>query len=188
MILSIVFAVIAASPFQPTAQDKFVPAGAKLELLYNDGDFTEGPVLAGDGAILFSDIGNRILRYDPASGKTSVFREPSGRANGLMFDPQGRLAAAEGANAGGNRRISITESDGTVRTLSDRYDGKRFNSPNDLAIDANGRVYFTDPRYVGDEPRELDFEAVFLVHSDGKTVVATREATKPNGIAVSPDG
>jgi gluconolactonase len=188
MVMTLADSVPTESPFKPTAQEKFVPPGAKLELVFNDGDFTEGPVLAGDGAILFSDIGNRILRYDPASGKTSVFREPSGRANGLMFDPQGRLVAAEGANTGGNRRISITESDGTVRTLSDRYDGKRFNSPNDLAIDASGRVYFTDPRYVGDEPRDLDFEAVFLIHPDGKTVVATREVTKPNGIAVSPGG
>ena len=85
-----------------------------------------------------------------------------------MFNQQGELIACEGANTGGNRRISITTGidggkDGTVKTLAERYDGKRFNSPNDLAIDAQGNVYFTDPRYVGDEPRELDFEAVFLV-------------------------
>jgi gluconolactonase len=180
--------VCAQSPFQPTAQDKIVPAGAKLELVFHDGEFTEGPVLAADGAILFSDIGNRILRYDPTTSRTTVFREPSGRANGLMFDPQGRLVAAEGANTGGKRRISITETDGTVRTLADRYEGKRFNSPNDLAIDRQGRVYFTDPRYVGNDPRELDFEGVFLVHTDASVIVATREVTKPNGILVAPDG
>ena len=179
---------LAQSEFKPTAQETFVPPGAKLDLVFEEGEFTEGPVLASDGAILFSDIGNRILRFDPKTGKTTVFREPSGRANGLMFDPQGRLLAAEGANTGGNRRISITESDGRVRTLADRYDGKRFNSPNDLAVDRQGRVYFTDPRYVGNEPRELNFEAVFLVHTDGKVVVATREVAKPNGILVSPDG
>lgn len=188
IMLAIPTTAFAQSAFQPTAQDKYVPAGAKPELVFNDGDFTEGPVLAADGAILFSDIGDRILRYDPKTCKTSVFREPSGRANGLIYDPQGRLVAAEGANTGGNRRISITESDGAVRTLADRYEGKRFNSPNDLAVDRQGRVYFTDPRYVGDEPRDLDFEAVFLVHTDGKAVVATREVTKPNGILVSPDG
>lgn len=188
MILAVATSLFAQSTFKPTSQDKFVPAASKPELVFNDGDFTEGPVLSADGAILFSDIGNRILKYDPKAGKTTVFREPSGRSNGLKFDAQGRLVAAEGANTGGNRRISITESDGTVRTLADRYEGKRFNSPNDLAVDRQGRVYFTDPRYVGDEPRELDFEAVFLVHTDGKVVVATREVTKPNGIAVSPDG
>jgi gluconolactonase len=176
------------SPFQATAQQQIVPAGAKLELVWNEGDFTEGPTLAGDGAILFSDIGNRIMRFDPRTRQTTVFRDPSGRANGLMFDQKGRLVACEGANTGGGRRISITETDGTVRTLADRYQGKRFNSPNDLAIDAKGRVYFTDPRYVGDDPRDLDFEGVFLIDTDGTVTLATRDLQKPNGILVSPDG
>lgn len=179
--------------FTPTAQEKFVPAGAKLELLWGDGEFTEGPALAPDGSILFSDIGQAIYRYDPKTGQAALFRQPSGRSNGLMFNQQGALVACEGANTGGNRRISITTGingakDGVVKTLADRYEGKRFNSPNDLAIDGQGRVYFTDPRYVGSEPRELDFEAVFLVSPDGGVKVATREVSKPNGILVSPDG
>ncbi len=183
----------AASQFRPTAQEKIVPAGAKLEMVWGEGDFTEGPALAPDGSIFFSDIGDSIYRYDPKNGKTDLFRRPSGRANGLMFNQQGDLIACEGANTGGNRRISITSGisgakDGTVKTLADRYEGKRFNSPNDLAIDAAGRVYFTDPRYVGGEPRELDFEAVFVVGTDGGVKIATREVTKPNGILVSPDG
>jgi gluconolactonase len=128
------------------------------------------------------------MKFDPATGKTTVFREPSGRANGLIFDPKGRLIAAEGANAGGNRRISITESDGTVRTLADRYEGKRFNSPNDVTVDRQGRVYFSDPRYVGSEPRELDFESVFRIDPDGKVSRLETTARKPNGLAISPDG
>jgi gluconolactonase len=128
------------------------------------------------------------MRFDPASGQTTVFREPSGRANGLIFDPAGRLIAAEGASTGGNRRISITERDGTVRTLADRYQGKRFNSPNDVAVDRQGRVYFSDPRYVGSEPRELDFEAVFRVDPDGTVTRLDTTAYKPNGVAISPDG
>ena len=134
-----------------------VAPGAKLEKLWDEGSFTEGGALTGDGAILFSDIGDRIMKFDPATGKTTVFREPSGRANGLIFDPKGRLIAAEGANAGGNRRISITEPDGTVRTLADRYEGKRFNSPNDVAVDRQGRVYFSDPRYVGSRAARARF-------------------------------
>jgi gluconolactonase len=171
-----------------TGSAGFVAPGAKLEKLWDEGSFTEGGALMGDGAILFSDIGDRIMKFDPATGKTTVFREPSGRANGLIFDPKGRLIAAEGANAGGNRRISITESDGTVRTLADRYEGKRFNSPNDVTVDRQGRVYFSDPRYVGSEPRELDFESVFRIDPDGKVSRLETTARKPNGLAISPDG
>jgi gluconolactonase len=178
---------VAIGNFHPTAQDKIVPAGAKVELLWNEGEFTEGPAPAADGAILFSDIGNRILRYDPRSGKTTEFRSPSGKSNGLKFDPQGNLVACEGAAPGGNRRISVTDVKGNVRTLADRFEGRRFNSPNDLAINAGGSIYFTDPRYVGDEPRELDFEGVFLVEPDGTVRVATRDVQKPNGIIVTPD-
>lgn len=172
--------------FRPIAQDRIVPPGARLEVVWADGDFTEGPAPGPDGAIYFSDIGNRILRFDPATGRTTPYREPSGRANGLMFDARGRLVACEGANGGG-RRISISDG-GEVRTLADRWEGKRFNSPNDLAIAPNGNLYFTDPRYVGDEPREIDFEGVFLVRPDGSVEPASRELQKPNGILVSADG
>lgn len=172
--------------FAPTSQRDIMPVGTQLELLWNDGDFTEGPAPAPDGAILFSDIGNTIYRFDPKANHLSKYRYDSGKANGLMFNKHGQLIACEGA-WGGNRRISITHLDGTVRTLADRWDGKRFNSPNDLAIDAKGRVYFTDPRYVGDEPRELDFEGVFHVETSGHVSLATRDVSKPNGILVSHD-
>ena len=146
-----------------------------------------GGALDQDGTILFSDIGNRILRFDPKTGKTTVFREPSGRANGLVFDKLGRLIVAEGANVGGGRRVSITDRNGTISTLADSYDNKRFNSPNDVAVDRNGRVYLSDPRYVGDEPRELDFEGVFLIELEGAVVPLVTSALKPNGLAISPD-
>jgi gluconolactonase len=164
------------------------PATAKLERLWSEGSFTEGPALAPDGAILFSDIGDRVLRFDPITKKVSTFREPSGRANGLAFDRQGRLIAAEGANSGGNRRISITEKTGDVRTLADRFEGKRFNSPNDLVIDNQGRVYVSDPRYVGEEPRDLEFDGVFRIDPDGSVTRLETTAKKPNGLAISPNG
>ena len=170
----------------PSSTDVIVP-GAKLEKVWGEGAFTEGGALDQDGTILFSDIGNRILRFDPRTGRTTVFREPSGRANGMVFDAGGRLIVAEGANTGGRRRVSITERDGTVRTLADNYDDKAFNSPNDVAVDAKGRVYVSDPRYVGDDPRELDFEAVFRVDPDGSVHRLETSALKPNGLAVSPD-
>jgi len=188
-LIAVALVVLGSSPgeFTPTAQERYVPRGATLELLWNEGEFTEGPARAPDGSIYFSDIGHRIMRFDPKTGKTEVHRDPSGKANGLKFDPKGRLIACEGAG-GGNRRISITEASGDVCTLADRWEGRKFNAPNDLALDAKGNVYFTDPRYAGDEPREIDFEGVFLVSPAGAVTLATKDVQKPNGILVSIDG
>ena len=171
-----------------TGKNPMLAPGAKLEKLWGEGAFTEGGALAGDGSILFSDIGDRLMRFDPKDGKTTVFRAPGGRGNGMVYDTKGRLIVAEGANTGGGRRVSVTELDGTIRTLADRYDGKRFNSPNDVAVDAQGRVYVSDPRYVGDEPRELDDEAVYRIDTDGTVTKLNTTASKPNGLAISPDG
>ncbi|MEJ7638291.1 MAG: SMP-30/gluconolactonase/LRE family protein, partial [Singulisphaera sp.] len=184
-ILALMFMAFAGDETDPA--DVLAP-GAKLEKLWGEGSFTEGGALAGDGSILFSDIGDRIMRFDPETKAVTAFRDPSGRANGLIFDPKGRLIAAEGANTGGGRRVSITGRDGTVRTLADRYEGKRFNSPNDVAVDEAGRVYVSDPRYGGKEPRELDFEGVFRIDPDGTVHRLETTATKPNGLAISPDG
>ena len=177
---------VAAADFKPTAQDSIVAKGAKAELVWAGGKFTEGPTLGPKGVIFFSDIGMRTMRFDPASGKTTVFREPSGKANGLMMDRKGNLIACEGAH-GGDRRVSLTTLQGKTRTVVDRWQGKRFNSPNDLAIDAKNRIYFTDPRYGGGDDRELDFEGVFLI-TGKKVKLATKEISRPNGILVSLDG
>lgn len=168
------------------AQD-VVPQNAQVEKLWSEGEFTEGPAQGPDGCIYFSDIGNRIMRFDPATRETKVFRDPSGRANGLEFDLKGRLLAAEGANTGGNRRVTVTESDGTIRVLAEKWQNKRFNSPNDLTIDRQGRIYFSDPRYVGAEPREIDTESVYRIDLDGTVTQIISDVRKPNGIAVSPD-
>jgi gluconolactonase len=184
MFTTIAFALLLA----PGAEDKsFVTPGAKIEKLWSEGEFTEGPVEGPDGCIYFSDIGNRIMKFDPKTGKTTVFRDPSGRSNGMKFDAKGRLVVCEGANTGGGRRISITEGD-KVKSLADNFDGKKFNSPNDITIDAKGRVYFSDPRYVGDENRELDHESVYRIDPDGKVTRVTTDTTKPNGLVISPDG
>jgi gluconolactonase len=183
------FAAFACVLLAPAADPlPFVAPGAKLEKLWASGEFTEGPAEGPDGNVYFSDIGNRIMRFDPRTGHTAAFREPSGKSNGLKFDAAGRLIACEGANTGGNRRVSITNKDGTVRTLADRWEGKRFNSPNDLCLDAKGRVYFSDPRYVGEEPREIPAESVYRIDPDGKVTRVTHDVRKPNGLAISPDG
>jgi gluconolactonase len=185
--LAVILTALLATVSAADKADDIVPANAKLEKLWSAGEFTEGPAYGPGGCIYFSDIGNRIMKYDPTANKTTVYRDPSGRANGLDFDPQGRLVAAEGANAGGNRRITITDKDGTVRVLCDKWNGKRFNSPNDVTVDTKGRVYFTDPRYVGDEKREIDTESVYRVDPDGTVAQIITDVQKPNGILLSPD-
>jgi gluconolactonase len=160
---------------------------AELEKLWGEGTFTEGPAYGPDHCVYFTDIGNRIMKFDPASKKTTVFREPSGRANGLEFDAEGRLLACEGANTGGNRRVTRTEKDGKITVLADRWQGKRFNSPNDLTVDKKGRVYFTDPRYAGDEDREIKTESVYRIDPDGTVTQIIADVEKPNGIILSPD-
>lgn len=179
----------AAVPTSAAAEDNpFVVPGAKFEKLWSEGEFTEGPAEGPDGCIYFSDIGNRIMKFDPKTGRTTEYRNPSGRSNGLKFDSRGRLLACEGANTGGGRRVSLTEADGTIKTLADSYNGKRFNSPNDLTLDARGRVYFSDPRYVGTEKRELDHESVYRIDPDGTVTRVTFDTVKPNGLVLSPDG
>lgn len=163
-----------------------IPDGAKFEKVWGDGTFTEGPAYGPGGCLYFTDIGNRIMKYDPKAGKTTVYREASGKANGLDFDPQGRLIACEGHN-GGNRRVSITEKDGKVRTLCDKWMGKRFNSPNDVTVDTKGRAYFSDPRFGEQKGREIDTESVYRVDPDGKVTQVISDTNKPNGVLLSPD-
>lgn len=181
--------------FVPVAQGKFFAKEPSLEKLWGEGEFTEGPAAAVDGSIYFSDIGNSILRFDPATKQTSVFRANSGRSNGLFFAADESLVACEGANTGGNRRISISKRNSSgsyddATTLVDAWEGKRFNSPNDLVIAKNGNIYFSDPRYVGNDPRDLDFDGVFVILPGDKPTVklATKAAKKPNGLVISPDG
>lgn len=177
----------------PNGRSDIVPAGAAVEELWNDGEFTEGVAVGPDGAIYFSDIPSdatpgRVLKFDPQTGRTSVLCADSGKSNGLMFDRDGRLIATCGANVGHRALCEITP-DGAVRPLVDNFEGKAFNSPNDLVIHPDGSVYFTDPRYVGDEPLELDHMSVYrYVPSTGKLTRATRDISKPNGIVCAPNG
>lgn len=171
-----------------------VPEGASVEILTRDVSFAEGPAAGPDGAIYFSDIPTgekkgRILRFDPRTSAVSVFRADSGKSNGLFFDALGRLVACEGADFGG-RRISRSTSTGPAETVVDRFEGRRFNAPNDLCIDRGGRIWFSDPKYLGAEPRELDHRSVYRVDPDGSLhrVATQPEIDKPNGVAVSPDG
>src|ERR1051326_511656 len=185
--LALISALLIAASVATAADDPIVPEDAKLEKLWGEGEFTEGPVYGPGAKIYFSDIGNRIMVYDPATGKTSSYRDPSGRANGMDCDPDGRLVVCEGANKGGNRRVTRTEKDGTITVLADKWKGKKLNSPNDVTIDTKGRIYFSDPRYTGDEPREIDTESVYRIDADGTVTQLITDVQKPNGILIAPD-
>ena len=154
--------------------------------------FTEGPAVDADGSVYFSDIeGNRILKLSP-DGTRSVFREPSGRTNGQTFDLQGRLLHCEGAEfgTGGARRVTRTDlASGTYSVLSERYEGARYNSPNDICVDGQGRIYFTDPRYGDRSDMEMTVEGVYRIDRDGsvRRILAQPVIQRPNGIAVTQD-
>ena len=151
--------------------------------------FTEGPVWHPPSrSLLFSDIpGNTLYRWTDAGG-AAVFRRPSGKANGNIYDREDRLVSCEHEN----RRVSRTRDDGSVETLTSHYDGKRLNSPNDVVCAANGELIFTDPPYGLRQPdgsfagEELPFRGVYRLSSSLKLIADDFEL--PNGLALSADG
>ncbi|MBS14238.1 MAG: gluconolactonase [Gemmatimonadetes bacterium] len=164
-------------------------------------DFTEGPVWMGDH-LLFTDIPNScIMRYDPNTGACDEFRTGTNRANGLTLGNDGQLYACEGgasslgdhdADAQDGRRITLYVDGQDAKVLADQFEGSRLNSPNDIVVDASGRIWFTDPRYGARDDMELDHESVFRLDPDGKggygIVRVTFDTTRPNGLLVSSDG
>jgi gluconolactonase len=148
----------------------------------------EGPAWHAPSRSLYVTGGNRITRFD-SNGAVHVFRDSSGGANGLLFDPEGRLMTCEA----GNRRVTRTETNGSITILADVFNGMKFNSPNDLSIDSQGRIYFTDPRYGprdSMEMRDADgklVEGVYRIDGPGPVHrVIGRELERPNGILVAP--
>lgn len=165
---------------------------ATVEQLASGMRWAEGPVWIGDGRyLLVSDIpNNRILRWDEASGLTTVFREPSNFANGLVRDRQGRLLACEHLG----RRVTRTEYDGSITVLADSLDGKRLNSPNDIVCKSDGSIWFTDPpfgiggNYEGDKASPEIPHAVYRIDPGAaKLAVMADDLSGPNGLCFSPD-
>jgi gluconolactonase len=178
---------------------------AKFEIIGENYSWSEGPVwVAAENMLLFSDvIENKIHKWKQGQGST-VFLTPSGYtattkrdgengSNGLALDKAGRLLLCQSGDrkvARLNSSLSNPKPDFTI--LSSGYQGKKFNSPNDLVADHNNNIYFTDPIYGlplkdKDPTRELNFEGVFKISAEGKTTLLIDSISNPNGIALSPD-
>lgn len=181
--------------------DKLVPRAAQLEKIAEGYAWVEGPVWnRAGGYLLFSDIpNNSVFKWKEGEG-VSLFLKPSGYtgstpfegrepgSNGLTYDASGRLVLCEH----GDHRVARLEANGKKTTLVDSYEGKRLNSPNDLAFKSNGDLYFTDPPFglpkLFDDPRrELKFCGVYRLSKDGRVTLLTKDIVAPNGIAFSPD-
>ncbi len=183
------------------AFDRLVEPGAVIELLAeNKFEWSEGPIWdAPHRRVLFSDIPRNMIWEWSEAGGLKKFLQPSGYtgsapftgrepgSNALTFNKAGELVLCQH----GDRRIAKLV-DGKFVTLADRYQGKRLNSPNDLVIKSNGDVYFTDPPYglpkgADDPAKELDFQGVYRLNARGELTLLTRELSRPNGLAFSPD-
>ncbi|MEC7881898.1 MAG: SMP-30/gluconolactonase/LRE family protein [Verrucomicrobiota bacterium] len=187
------------------ALNQLIEKDSKIEVLCGGFEWSEGPVWINEpknkygGYILFSDIPNNVvMKWQEGTG-ASVYMNPAGYtgvadygrepgSNGLALDSQGRLILCEH----GDRRISVVTKGGGKITLADRWQGKRLNSPNDLAIRKNGDIYFTDPIYglpqrANDPMREIDFCGVYRLEGDGTVTVQYKDMSRPNGIGFSPD-
>lgn len=164
-----------------------IPAEAKLRKLAGGFQFVEGPVwsAADGGYLVFSDIPANQLKKWTATGGVSVYRNPSANANGNTRDLAGRLLSCEHTG----RRVAIQEADGTVKTLVDRYQGKKFNSPNDIVVKSDGTVWFSDPPYgIGPEQKEQPANYVFRFDpKDGSIKAVVADFDMPNGLCFSPD-
>ena len=150
--------------------------------------FTEGPAADADGNLFFSDCpNNRVMVLRP-NGETEVWREPSGRANGMNFDPEGRLIACCAQGAGGLRSVIRFDPVEGYEVLASAFEGKALNSPNDLCFDPEGRIYFTDPRYGDRTDCEQDCMGVYRIETDGHLTRIISDAETPNGVLITPDG
>lgn len=167
---------------------EIVPENAALEQIAAGFTFTEGPIWCGD-YLLFSDIPqNRIVKLQMfrRGPEVTTFRHPSGNSNGLTLDRNGRLVACEHST----RRVTRTETDGTISIVAERYQGKRLNSPNDVVVRSDGSVYFTDPSYgLGIPPKwkEQPHCGVYRASPDGSLTLVAGDFNMPNGLAFSPD-
>jgi len=156
----------------------------ELKIIGDDFKFTEGPATDAEGNVYFTDIRAEKIYTWSTDGKLGLFRQDTGGANGLYFDQAGNLYACEGLN----QRITFISPDGTIEVLADEFNGKGFNKPNDLWIDPQGGVYFTDPAYGKTEKKQDGEHVYYLLPNRSKVIRVIDDLARPNGIIGTPDG
>jgi gluconolactonase len=186
LLLTVPFALLGVLTAS-AAEKPILAPGAKLEKVASGCKFTEGPAWDGKGNLYFSDgPNNRIMVYREG-GKAKVWKTNARSANGMLFDAQGRLITCNSQSGAGGRTVTRYEKNGKVTVLADRYQGKKLNSPNDLAVDRQGRIYFTDPRYGELDGMEQDKQSVYRIEKGGKLTRVIDDVQVPNGILITPD-
>ncbi|NLT74199.1 MAG: SMP-30/gluconolactonase/LRE family protein [Chloroflexi bacterium] len=161
-----------------------IVVSSEWEMVAGGFQFTEGPLWAPEGYLLFSDIPASTIYSLSPEGVRRVWRYPSGNSNGLTWDRNGRLIACEH----GNRRVSIERQPGVITSLADHYGDARLNSPNDVVVRSDGTVYFTDPPYgIQESERELPHNGVYALSPAGDLHLLVSDMQRPNGLALSPD-
>jgi len=168
-----------------TTASTVIKITSPLEQLDTDFEFTEGPAVDKDGNVYFSDIPNSKIWIWTLADSLKLFRENSNGSNGLYFDKNQNLLACEG----GASQISLTTSIGDYKVIASEFDGKPFNSTNDLWSDDKGGVYFTDPQYGGDmDNLNQGGMHVFYIQPNGEIIKVCEDLTRPNGIIGTPNG
>lgn len=184
---------------------EIVPNNVKVEIIGEGFGWTEGPLwLPTENKLIFSDIPSNSIFEWTEKGGTKLYLKPAGYtgkekrggeagSNGLLLSPEGELVLCQH----GDRRIAkmnapLSKPKAEFTTIANKYDRKKLNSPNDAVYDKNGNLYFTDPPYGlekndKDPLKELDFQGVYKVAKNGKVILLTKELSRPNGIAFSPD-
>lgn len=180
VLTSLLFGLLAQSSFTQSP----VLTNPVVEKIWGGFQFVEGPVWVDTLGLLFSDIpGNTVYRWSLDS-TLSQYLSPSGNSNGLALDNQGRLLLA----LHGDRMVARLEDDGTRTPLATHYEGKRLNSPNDLAVKSDGSIFFTDPPYgISSAQAELGFNGIYRISPAGDLQLLDDTFYRPNGIAFSPD-
>lgn len=185
-----ILVLLVLNTYSKAQESSLIAEGAELTLVAEDYDFTEGPALAPNGDVYFTDQPNdRILKWDAATNSVETYLQPSGRSNGLYFDHDGNLLSC----ADEKTQLWRIDTEKNITVLVEDFDDKKLNGPNDLWVDPNGGIYFTDPFYKRpwwehEEPEQAAKRVYYLTPDIGEVRIVAEDYVQPNGIIGTADG